>query len=70
MKLIDDAKQQFPQLWSVRLALLSGLIGALEVGYQTYLTGQPPLVALSMTLASLAAAIARVVAQPSVTGNE
>lgn len=70
MKLIDDAKKQFPKLWSVRLSLLASLIGALEVGYQTHLTGQPPLVALSMTLASLAAAVARVVAQPAVTGNE
>jgi hypothetical protein len=65
MQFIDDWKRQFPKLWSVRLSLLAGLAGAVESGYQIYLTGQPPLIALSATLLSLAAAIARIIAQPS-----
>jgi hypothetical protein len=69
MKFIDDWKTQFPKLWSVRLSLLAGLAGAAETGYQIYLTGQPPLIALSATLLSFGAAIARIVAQPSVTSN-
>lgn len=69
MTFIDDWKRQFPKLWSVRLALLAGLASAVESGYQIYLTGQPPLIALSATLLSLGAAIARIIAQPSVTGN-
>lgn len=69
MNLIENWKAQFPKLWSVRLALLAALISALEVGYNLYLTGQPPLIALSAMLVSLGSAIARIVAQPTVTGN-
>ncbi|MNE68242.1 hypothetical protein D3C76_1047410 [compost metagenome] len=69
MTLIEDWKQQFPKLWSVRLALLAAVISAFEVGFNLYATGQPPLIALSSMLVSLGSAIARIVAQPTVTGN-
>jgi hypothetical protein len=69
MNFIDDWKAQFPKLWSVRLSLLAGLAGSIESGYQIYLTGQPPLMALSGAFLSFGAAIARIIAQPSVTGN-
>lgn len=67
MVFIDDWKRKFPKLWSVRLSLFASVLGAIEVGYQTYLTGHPPLITASMTLTSFGAAIARIVAQPSVT---
>lgn len=69
MTFIDDWKRQFPKLWSVRLALLAAVLSALEVGFNVYATGQPPLIALSAMLVSLGSAIARVVAQPALTGE-
>lgn len=69
MKFIDDWKKQFPKLWSVRLTLLAAAASAIETGVHLYATGTAPLLVVGAGLASLGAAIARVVAQPSVTGN-
>ncbi len=65
MKLIDDWKKQWPKLWSVRLALLAALASAIEVAVQGYLSGAPPLFAIASFCTSIGAAIARIVAQPS-----
>lgn len=65
MQLIEDWKRQFPKLWSVRLALLAAVLSGLEVGVTFYLTGKPPMIAAGAMLVSIAAAVSRVVAQPS-----
>lgn len=70
MKFIDDWKAQFPKLWSVRLTLAAAVASAIETGVHLYATGTAPLLVVAAGLASLGAAIARIVAQPSVTGNE
>lgn len=64
MELIDQAKQQFPRLWSVRLSVLAGILSSAEAGIDAYLTGNAPVVALSAALIAFAAAFARIVAQP------
>ena len=69
MKFIDDARAQFPKLWSVRFALLAAIASAIEAGMNLYASGTTPLLVVAAGLTSLGAAIARVVAQPSVTGN-
>lgn len=70
MKFIDDWKGQFPKLWSVRLALMAALASGIETAMTVYATGSAPLLVVATFLTSVGAAIARVVAQPSVTGNE
>lgn len=70
MQLINDWKRQFPRLWSVRLALLAAVLSAAEVGINVYITGQPPMMALSAMLVSLGSAIARIVAQPSLEADQ
>lgn len=66
MKLIDDWKQKFPKLWSVRLALLSALLGVAEMTLPLFQTFVPPMTfALLSVAASLSAAVARIVAQPA-----
>lgn len=69
MQFIDDWKRQFPKLWSVRLALLAALASGVETAITVYATGSAPLLVVATFLTSLGAAIARIVAQPSVTGN-
>lgn len=69
MKFIDDWKRQFPKLWSVRFALLAALASAIETGMNLYATGTAPLLVIATCMASVGAAIARVIAQPSVTSN-
>ena len=69
MKFIEDARKQFPKLWSVRFALLAAIASAIEAGMNLYATGTAPILVVATGMASLGAAIARVVAQPSVTGN-
>lgn len=64
MTFIEEAKKQFPKLWSVRLSLLAGVLSSLEAGVATYLTGKPALVAIAAALVAFAAAFARIVAQP------
>jgi hypothetical protein len=69
VKFIDDARAQFPKLWSVRFALLAAIASAVESGMHLYASGTAPILVVAAGLTSLGAAIARVVAQPSVTGN-
>ena len=69
MKFIDDWKAQFPKLWSIRLSLLAALASGIENGMNLYATGTTPLLVLATSLIAVGAAIARVIAQPTVTGN-
>jgi len=69
MKFINDWRAQFPKLWSVRFTLLAALASAIETGMHLYATGTAPLLVVAAGMASLGAAVARIIAQPSVTGN-
>lgn len=63
--LIDDWKHVVRKAWSVRLALLAALLGAAEVGVQMFAAVRPtPWLAMASALCSLAASVARIVAQP------
>lgn len=64
MPLIKDWKRKFPRLWSVRLALLAGVLSGIEAGFNLYATGSTPIIALGAMVVSLSAAVARIVAQP------
>lgn len=64
MHLIDDWRTVLRRAWSVRFALLGAALTAAEAGVQYYLTGTPPLLAIGATVLTLAAGVARVVAQP------
>lgn len=70
MKLIDDWKWLAPRLWSVRFALLAAVLGTVETAVTWWGSGKPPIMVLGITLASLAAGIARVVAQPKLLDAE
>jgi hypothetical protein len=68
---IEDWKKKFPRLWSVRLALLSALLSAVEFAFQTaipILEGlvSPGTFALLSMFAALAAAVARIVQQKAI----
>lgn len=69
MQFIDDWKRQFPKLWSVRLALLAALASAIETGFNLYATGTAPILVVGAALVSIGSAIARIVAQPSLTNE-
>lgn len=69
MNFIDDWEKQFPKLWSVRLSILAALASAVEVGMNLYASNTPPLLVIAAGMTSLGAAIARIIAQPTVTGN-
>lgn len=65
MQLIDNWKALWSKLWSVRLALLAALFSAVEVGFSVYLTGKAPVLVLAACAISFGAAVARIVAQPT-----
>jgi hypothetical protein len=66
MNLIEGWKRKFPRLWSVRFALLSALLGAAELVLPLMQSEFPPRVfALLSFVTAIAAAVARIVAQPS-----
>lgn len=65
MEFIEEAKKQFPRLWSVRLSLLAGLLSSLEAGADMYVTGKPTMAAVAATVVAFAAAFSRIVAQPA-----
>lgn len=71
MNLVDDAKDVFLRAWSVRLALLAAVFGAAEVALPFFAPFLPPkTMAILAALTSTAAAIARIVAQPSMHPTE
>ena len=64
-KFIEGWKEKFPKLWSVRLALLSAVLGVIEITLPLWQSLVPPLVFATLsTLAAVSAAVARIVAQP------
>ena len=66
MELIADAKQVLLKAWSVRLALLSAALSALEVALPFFTTFIPPnTMAILAVCTSAGAAVARIVAQPN-----
>lgn len=69
--LIADAKFVWYRLWSVRLALLSSLLGGLNVFMSFVLAVRPSLlVALLSSGVAAAAAFSRLVAQPKLHRDE
>ena len=65
MKLVDNWAKVARRAWSVRLAILSAILGAVEIGVQFLAaTHQTPWFAFGAAFTSLAAALARIVAQP------
>ena len=65
MELIDNAKEVFLKAWSIRLALLSAALSALEVALPFFTNFIPPgTMAVLAIVTSASAALARLVAQP------
>lgn len=70
MRLLPDWRRVARKTWSVRLALLSALLGAAEVGVQLFAAVRPtPWMAMAAALCSMAAGVARLVAQPKMHGG-
>lgn len=71
MELIDDAKTILFKAWSVRLALLGAAFSAAEVALPFFNPFLPPkTMAILALISSAGAAVARIVAQPSITGSK
>lgn len=67
MQLIDDASKIWHRLWSVRLAILAAVLGAIDAALPFVAPAHAsPWFALLTMFVSLAAAGARMVRQPSV----
>jgi len=67
LSLIPDAAQLWPRLWSVRLAGLSALLSAAEFALPFFAPAVPSrLFAALAFVVAIAAAGARVVAQPAI----
>lgn len=67
MRLIDDFGRVFPRLWSVRLAILAGLLSGLEVILPLF----PELLprgwfAIASFVVTMASIVARAIAQPGI----
>lgn len=65
MKLIENWRKAY-KLLSVKLALLSALLGSVEVAYSMWATGTTPVIALGAAVVSIGAAVGRIIAQPGV----
>lgn len=63
MQLIEDWKRVLRDAWSARLALLSAVLGAVEVGVQIMAPQWGGFGAALAAVTSLAAAVARVIQQ-------
>lgn len=68
--LLDDWRRVLRKAWSFKLAILSAVLCAAEVGVQLFAAVRPaPWLAMLAALTSLAAGIARIVAQPKAFGE-
>ena len=65
MAWIEDARRLWPRLWSVRLAMLSALLSACEFALPYFAPSIPDRWFAGLAfMVALAAALARVIAQP------
>ena len=70
MRLIDDAGRVWHRLWSVRLSILAALLGAADAALPFVAPEHAsPVFAALVAAVSLAAAGARLVAQPKLQGG-
>ncbi|MGX1786827.1 DUF7940 domain-containing protein [Bosea sp. NPDC055332] len=72
MKLASNWRAVIRHAWSLRLALLSAVLGAAEVAVEVFISDPPISRGVFAALAaavSLAAAVARVVAQTPISGE-
>lgn len=68
MKLLADWKKVLRKAWSVRFAVLSATLSGIEIGVQLLASARPtPYFAMAAAVSSMAAGIARVVAQPKMS---
>jgi len=63
MKLITDWKRIWYRLWSIRLALLTAVLSAVEIGFEYYANGHASWIVFGISMSSLATAVSRVVSQ-------
>lgn len=73
MRLIDDFGRVFTKLWSVRLAILAGLLSGVEVILPLFQSDFPRgWFAVASFVVTMASIVARAVAQPGIhrKGNE
>lgn len=69
MQLIDDWKKKAPKLWSIRLGLLAGLLSGAEVVLPLFADLAPRgWFAVASFVLTVAALVARLVAQPKLHG--
>jgi len=62
--LIPDWKRLWIKLWSVKLALIAGLLSGIEAAVAIWIDGRPAILALGVMAISFGAAVSRIVAQP------
>jgi hypothetical protein len=69
MTFIEDWDKKFHKLWSIRLALLTAVFGALEVALPFFTGIVPPgTMAGLASFTAIGSAVARVIAQPKLNG--
>lgn len=67
MRLIDDFRSVFPRLWSVRLAILAGILSGIEVILPLFSDAMPRgRFAIASFVVTMASIVARAIAQPSI----
>jgi hypothetical protein len=64
LQLIDDWKHVAPRLWSVRLSLIAAAASSAQAGFEYFIAGQKPYIAVAAALFSFGSAASRIVAQP------
>jgi len=64
MKLVEGWRTLLARAWSVRFSLIATVLGAVEIAVQLWAPGQGGKAAALAALASLAAGVSRIVAQP------
>ncbi len=69
MRLVDNAKHIWHRLWSVRLMLLVSLLSTADSCMAYYASGQPHFIVMLSAVLSIAAAVARLVAQDSLRAD-
>jgi hypothetical protein len=72
MKLASNWRAVLRHAWSLRLSIVAGVLGAAEVAVEVFMADPPisrGVFAALAALVSLAAAIARVVAQQPISGE-
>lgn len=70
ISLIEDWRRIAPKLWSVRLSILAAVAASAQAGFEYFMAGQKPIIAVVAAVLALGSAVSRIISQPGLIDDQ